>query len=214
MKFTGFIAGFAALAIAGQASAAIEYIFTDDVVSPDRSDLFDGESSVTVEDLLDPDTGLLTDMSVTASAGDTLNSNSGDFGITSETGSSGAVADGIDDDEVLTISFSSDVELDFVDLGGVGSNTTDGALLTIGTTEYTLHTGSPSASEFDGTLDTFTPATPIFIAANTPLTLEITSGGEIFDLEVLGFTVIPEPASAVLLALGGTLLAFRPRRKA
>jgi len=158
---------------------------------------YDGESELLIP-LNDSETG--DDISIYLTAiGGSFNSNSGDFGIDSGSGTNDVI-DGTD--EAMIISFSKDIELISVDLGGVGTAAeaeSQGARLTIAGTSYDLYTGQP---DFDGTSDVFTPSSPIAISANGTIVLTGSSETSAFDLESIHFSVVPEPNSAgMLLAL-------------
>ena len=187
----GLIAGLSAPAL-----SAVTYDFTG------KGGLFDGETSVDVP-LTDSVTGLSTTMTVEASGG-TLNSNSGDFGVNAP--GSGDTTDVIEDGEAIDLTFDSDIELNSIDFGGIGSDLADGATLTIGTFTIDLFT---NVSGFNGNTDVYTPATHIAITAGTPINLQVASSTADFDLETIDISVVPEPGSVALLGLGGLLMLRR-----
>ncbi len=186
------------LALTVAASAEVTYDFTG------KAGVFDNETSVDVS-VSDGDTGNTTTMTVNAIGGE-LNSNAGDLGIDDDV-EPASTSDKIDGtDEGITLSFDKDVELVVIDLGSVGSDATEGALLTIDAFDITLHTG---VSGFNGTSDTYTPGSPIAISAGTPIQLTGSAATSSFDLEAITLNVIPEPASLALLGLGGLALIRR-----
>lgn len=189
-------------ALGAPSSASIIFDFTDSAgLIPDRSDLFDGETSVDIL-LTDPITAQSSTLTV-AAIGGTLNSNASDFGI------GNAFIDGTA--EAITLTFDSDIELISVDLGGVGSDIADGANLTIDGFSIDLFTGVPG---FSGTSDVFTPTSPIAVAAGTSIVFTGSTVTSIFDLEAATFTIVPEPASFGLAGLGALAALGGRRRRA
>jgi len=178
--------------------AAISYDFTG-------NNDFDGETVLTFP-LVDTDNGNSTTMTLTAGGG-TFNSNAGDFGIDSGTGTNDFI-DGTS--ESITITFATDILFNFIDLGGVGSDSSDGANLTIDATSIDLFTG---VSDFNGTQDIYTPASPISLTAGNAIVLTGSSSTSDFDLEVLNFTVVPEPNTFALLAGFFALASVMYRRR-
>lgn len=183
-------------------SASLLYDFTG------KDAIFDGQTLVPIL-LSDIGTGLSTTMTV-SSVGGELNSNAGDFGVDgTETGETNDFIDGLV--EAIHLTFDSDIEINFLDLGGVGSDTTDGADVTFGSFgTVTLHTG---ISDFNGTSDIYTPSTPIFLASGESIQLTGSSSTSDFDLETIDITVIPEPSTFVLVALTGLAGFGMLRRK-
>lgn len=116
----------AGLGLAGSSFGSVIYDFTN------KGALFDSKTSVTNILLSDTATGFDTFMTVSSTGGD-LNSNSGNFGVGD---------DQIDGStESITLTFSTDIEFNFIDLGGVGADTTDGANLAVGAFSIDLFTG-------------------------------------------------------------------------
>jgi hypothetical protein len=170
------------------ASAAITYDFTG------KGGTFDG---MTMQDVLLSDnvSGQDATMTVTATGGE-LNSNSGDFGIAGS--AAGETSDWIDGTtEAIELTFDSVVELNFIEFGGIGSDSSDGAELTVASTVFSLFTG---ATNFDGTSDTFTPGSPISIEIGESIFITGTSSTSGFDLENFNVSVVPEPGTFGLLA--------------
>jgi len=150
-------------------------------------------------------------------AGDGLLANNDSFGIDSNSNSSIGFTDVADDiqfdgGEKLTLNFDLAIRILSIDLQGlVGS---EAARITAGAFSIDLFTG---VSGFNGTTDVYTPATPIFVDANTPIVFEGTDAGAAFglqgmEIDVILPPVIPEPATAALgvLALAGLAARRRP----
>lgn len=196
---------FAAIALASltstciQSQAAISYDFTG-------NSSFDGKLVLEIS-LTDPDNSNATTMSLTAGGG-TFNSNADDFGIDGDSGTN-AFIDGTS--ESITLTFSTDIFFNFIDLGGIGADATEGANLTIGASSVDLFTG---VSNFNGTQDIYTPAAPISLTAGDSIILTGSSATSKFDLEVLNVTVIPEPNIFTLHAGFFALAAMMYRRRA
>lgn len=172
------------------ANAAVTYSF----ISQDAT--FDGKTNATVA-LTDGSTSF--NMFVSSSGGN-LNSNSTGLGV-GDANLDGTV-------ESITISFSMDVEFNFIDLGGVGGDVSDGASFTINGTATNLFTG---VSGFNGSTDVYTPSPPISLAAGNSIVLTGSSSTSIFDLDGINVTAIPESSAALLGTLG--FLALLRRRR-
>ena len=189
MKFSKTIFFATAMSlIVFSASAAVTF-------DPTENAAYDG-LSIIQENLTDLDNGFLTEITLTAGGG-TFNSNVGDFGI--------------GDDEIngtsesITITFSTDIFFNYIDLGGVGSSDgTDSASFTIGGSTTILQTG---ATDFDGGSDIYTPSSPIFLAQGDSILLTGSTATSSYDLEAINVTVTPEPNAYALLS-GICALAF------
>jgi hypothetical protein len=154
----------------------------------DKASVFDGNTSVAVT-LYDGTTPV--EMTVSATGGN-LNSNAEDFGIGDD------LIDGTL--EVLTLSFDKKIELNYIDLGAVGSDRSDGARLTVGSASpVDLYTG---VDGFNGSSDIYTPSSPLPVEITESITLTGSEATSSFDLESMQITVIPEPAALTLTALG------------
>ena len=180
--------------LAGGASGAF-------IIDPTGNDSYDGETTINIP-FTDPSNSLDAIATFVATGG-TFNSNAGDFGIGDDQ------IDGTS--EVITITFNKDVEFVSIDLGGVGSGSSDGASLTVASTVIDLFTG---VSGFNGSSDVYTPSSPIALSTSGSIQLTGSSATSSFDLQSLTVSVIPEPntfgALAGLLALG---LAITRRRR-
>jgi len=134
--------------------------------------------------------------------GGALNSNSGQFGI------GDAEIDGIS--ETITITFSENIEFNFIDLGGVGADLADGASLTVAGSQIDLYTG---VTDFNGSLDVYTPSTAISVSKGTAIALTGSTSTSSFFMQTINVTVVPEPGTYALLAgcfaLGFVMLRHR-----
>jgi hypothetical protein len=187
MKLTQTLLTAAALScFAYSASAAVTF-------NPTGTSAFDGESSITVL-LSDLDTGFTANITLTAGGG-TFNSNVGDFGIDGVSGANDEIDGTV---ESITITFSENIEFNFIDLGGVGSEAADGASLTVAGSTISLFSG---VSGFNGTTDIYTAPSPITVLTGSDsIVLTGTSATSIFDMEGINITVVPEPGTYALLA--------------
>lgn len=152
--------------------------------------------NITLSDL---DTGIDTIMTITPTGG-SLDSNSGDYGIDgTEPGETNDQIDGII--EAISLSFDKDVDILFLDFGGIGNNVADGAGVTFGSFgSVNLFTG---VTDFNGSQDIYTPTTPIRILSGENLVMTGSSETSSYDLETMSITVIPEPSSIALMAMIG-----------
>lgn len=157
---------------------------------------FDNMTSVSVPLV---DGGINFSMTVTGTGGD-LNSNASGIGIND------ANIDGMA--ESITLSFSIDTELNFLDLGGVGGDVSDGADVTIAGTNFQFFTGQP---DFNGSSDVFTPATPIALTAGQTIVITGASATSVFDIDSISVTAVPEPSSTLLLTSLAGLFVLRRR---
>ncbi|MEM1221999.1 MAG: PEP-CTERM sorting domain-containing protein [Verrucomicrobiota bacterium] len=172
------------------AQADVTYDFTG------QGGVFDGLTTV---DVIVTDIASTT-MTVTA-AGGTLNSNSGDFGVDgTEPGETNDFIDGLV--ESITLTFSTVVTFNFIDLGGVEADISDGANLTIAGSTLDLFTG---VSGFNGTSDVYTPGSPVTLSIGESIILTGSSSTSDFDLEAINLSIVPEPSSFALI---GGLLAL------
>ncbi|MDQ8206530.1 hypothetical protein QEH52_03355 [Coraliomargarita sp. SDUM461003] len=166
---------------------------------PTGNSAYDGLATIN-ESLTDTDNGFNTTITLTAGGG-TFNSNSGDFGIDSGTGTNDFI-DGTS--ESITITFSTDILFNFIDLSEVGSDATDGAKLTIGGSSINLFTG---VTGFNGTQDIYTPTSPIALSSGDSIILTGSEATSEFTLEGINITVVPEPGTFALLS-GFSALTF------
>ena len=171
-------------------SAQLSYTFLD------KGSVFDLQTSV------EETFGSLT-ITATASGG-VFNSNRNNFGIddTSIDGTS----------EGLSLSFSQTVEISRIDFGSIGSNIDDGVKLTTSANpplDLSLYTGIVG---FNGTTDTYVPATPIRLEVGETISFTGSSNTAAFEIHSFNYTVIPE-MSAQSLATGaaGLILVFMSR---
>lgn len=172
-------------------SAAVTYTFVN------KSGLYDGNTSV-IDSIVDVTS---TQMTVSANTS-TLNSNMDTFGINDSS------IDGLT--EIITISFDKDVIINIMDFSAIGADAMDGGSVTIGLlAPVTLFTGQPN---FNGTTDTYTPATPITLLSGQSITITGSTGSSDFSLSSINLTVVPEPSSSSLLAVSALLL-FKRKRK-
>lgn len=183
-------------------SAAVDYSFLD------KGATFDGKTSVIVP-LADGTSGFSTNMTV-AGSGDNLNSNLTGIGI------GDAVIDGII--ESITLTFTTDIDFNSIDLGGVGTFAeadSEGASLTIGLgSSIILYTSAPSiGGTFDGTSDVYTPTSPIRLTAGQSILLTGSSSTSNIDLDGINFTVFPEASNFALLAGFSALALVMFRRR-
>lgn len=169
----------------------------------DNAALFDGETSV---DVLLSDVIGDTTMTVTGFGG-TLNSNSTSFGV----GDSAIDGTG----ESITLVFTTDIEVTLIDFSTIGSDVSDGALLTIGSLSFELYTDNPAVDPvFSGQTDEFLPQAPIALSAGELITFTGTSATSSYDLDSISLNVVPEPGSFALLAgIAGMALAATRRRR-
>lgn len=201
-------AAMAALAIVvgvTRTNASVTYEFGS------KASTFDGETSVDVP-VTDLDTGVSAIMTaaVAGSADNAeLNSNTNDFGVQSDADGDSSTYDRINGTEALSLTFDKDVQLVLIDLGNVGGDSSEGVTVTIDTLVIDLWTGQP---DFGGTSDIYAPEDPVEVFAGTPIVFSPSGASSEFDIEELQFTVIPEPASLMLLGLGG-LAMITCRRK-
>lgn len=179
---------FTLLAVSSQ--AAVTYNFGG------QGSTFDGLTSVSVS-LVDGPTTF--SMQVDAGGG-AFNSNAGGLGIGTDTinGTS----------ESVSISFNTDILFNFINLGAVGPDTSDGASFTIDGMTTNLFTG---VTGFNGSTDVFTPSSPVSLIAGDAIVLTGSSATSIYDLEAINITAVPEPTTAILGVLG-SLSLFRRRR--
>ena len=180
--------------LASIASADVTFTFADQAAT------FDSFTSVDVT-VTDVTSTLMT----VAATGGTLNSNSGDFGVDgSEAGEISDFIDGIA--ESITLTFSTEVIFNFIDLAGVGpaTDTFDHASITIAGSQLNLTTG---VDGFNGTTDVYTPSSPITLAIGESIILTGTSSTASFELEGINLTIVPEPGTYALLS-GFCALAF------
>ena len=99
----------------------------------------------------------------------------------------------------VTFSFSQDVSITQLDFTSFENGETfDFADTSIANTDLT-----------NGTTDTYDFSTPLLITANSQFTLQATTGD--IGIEAMTLTVIPEPSSTALIALGGLALILRRR---
>ena len=193
------------------ALATVTYSFTD------KAGIFDDETSKDIV-LSDSGTGLSTTMTVSANVGE-LNSNSGDFGIDSSIANEETDAiDGDANSEVLSLTFDGTIELVELDMDRIGTTSGDGADVTVGTFSEQLYTDATvSSGSFDAGSDIYTLSSPLEVSAGTAIELTGTSAtvgtsGNSFGLENISLNVVPEPASAALLALGSLFMLGGRRR--
>jgi len=179
------------MCIAAIASAEITYDFTG------KGGTFDGTNAV---DIALTDSSINFTMTVLGSGGD-LNSNSGDLGVGDDQ------IDGTA--ESISISFDVDIDFAWIEFGGVGSDTTDGVTLTVGSqSPVELYTG---VSDFNGSSDTYTPSSVIRVTSEESILITGSSATSSFDLEKMTFAAVPEPATMSLIGLAG-LLTIATRR--
>ncbi|CAA6692578.1 MULTISPECIES: PEP-CTERM sorting domain-containing protein [unclassified Lentimonas] len=187
---------------ASSLSAAVDYSFLSQAAT------FDGKSSAIVP-LTDATSGFSTNMTVSGSGGN-LNSNATGIGI------GDAIIDGTN--ESITFTFSTDIDFNFIDLGGVGTEAqaaAEGASLTIGLgSSIILYTDATSiGGTFDGSSDIYTPTSPIRLLAGRSIVLTGSSATSNIDLDAINFSVVPEPGTYALLsgicALGFVMLRRR-----
>lgn len=183
---TKFLVLLAALGLATvNSQAEVTYSFFS------KDGVFDG-NTLAQDTLIDLDSGFSTLMTV-ASTGGNLNSNATGLGI------GDANVDGLT--EIITFSFDKDVDLNFFDFGGVGSDASDGANFKLGSNPaIDLYTG---VSGFNGTSDVYTPASPVRLTSGQTIVVKGSSATSIFDLDGFSVTVIPEPSSVMLMGLVG-----------
>ncbi|MEM7791973.1 MAG: PEP-CTERM sorting domain-containing protein [Verrucomicrobiota bacterium] len=172
------------------AQADVTYDFTG------QGGIFDGLTTV---DVIVTDIASTT-MTVTA-AGGNLESNSGDFGVDgTEPGQTNDLIDGLV--ESITLTFSTVVTFNFIDLGGVGADISDGANITIAGSGLDVFTG---VSGFNGTSDIYTPGSPITLSIGESIVVTGSSSSSVVDLEAINLSIVPEPSSFALI---GGLLAL------
>ena len=165
---------------AAPAAASLTYDFEN------KGATFDGQTSVAVPVT---DGSFSATMTVTGTGGN-LNSNAGSIGIGDDQ------IDGTG--EAVSMTFNSNIDLISIDMSGVGTNAADGARLTIGATSIDLFTG---VSGFNGTSDTYTPASPIRVASGTSIILTGSTTTSSFGLQTSSFSIVPEPTSLGLFSL-------------
>lgn len=176
-------------------SAEITYDFQN------KPETFDGTNTVDIA-LID---GSRAFTMTVAGVGGYLNSNDGYFGI----------GDGRIDGTAESIRISFDTPIDFtsIDLRLISGDLSDGASITLGPLPTVqLYTGSPTPEEFNGSLDTYTPADTVRIESGS-IVLTGSSDTSNFSLQQITFTAVPEPSTSTTFILGG-LIVFTARRTA
>lgn len=173
------------------ANAAVTYSFLS------QGATFDGLTTANVS-LTDGPTSFTMTVS---SVGGNLNSNASGLGVDD------ANVDGTS--ESISISFSIDVEFNFMDLGEVGAGISDGASFTMNASTINLFTG---ATDFNGSNDVYAPGTPITLTAGNTIVLTGSSGTSSYDLDGISVTAVPEPSAAILGAFGALALLRRRHR--
>lgn len=152
--------------------------------------------------LSDLDTGVNFVMTVSAVGGN-LNSNATGLGVGDSKINTG---------ESISIRFSVDTFIEFLDFGEIGTDLTDGMNVTIGSNpSFDLFTGQPN---FAGTPDVWTPAAPFSLSAGDSIVLTTSSVTSIVDVDSLRVTAVPEPSSSILCGFGGLVLLTRRKRAA
>jgi hypothetical protein len=183
-----------ALIIGAALAANAELILFDNTGSPGTGDNLDGLSSVPTTINVPEISGL--EMTITAILGsDTgaeLNSTATSLGINSDNDSDtdafeSALGQG------FTFRFNQDVSITQLDFTNFESGET------ISFAGSTIAYGDLS----NGTTDVYDFSTPLEISANTGITLLATSGT--IGIEAMTASVVPEPATMAMLAIGGVL---------
>jgi len=176
------------------ASENVTYTFSG------QSSTFDGSTNWVQVPL---NAGGVDFMMTVSSAGGNLKALTDDFGIAGVSGTNDQL-DGTD--EIITLSFSKAINVVSIDLSGIGSESSDGANLTVGNESVvSLFTGSPS---FNGTFDSYTPEPPIQVDIGDSIVLTGSAVSSIYELESITVSVVPEPAALSMLGLGGLLILF------
>ena len=193
-----------AAALIANAQSAVLIDFTN------QSGIYDVKTTVDVA-LNDPVHSVDFIMTVTAyqfdSAVVNLNSNAGGLGVAD---------DSVDFDggEIITISFNFDVDIDYIEFGGIGAaDAIDAASLKFGSDPaLLLYTDQP---DFAGDTDIWNPDPLYRLMAGDTIVLKAAGAtGASFDLENMGVAAVPEPSYSLLLGLGGLTLLSRHKRPA
>ena len=157
---------------------------------------FDGQTSVIIPLT---DGAISFNMTVSGSGGN-LNSNSGDFGIGDDQ------IDGTS--ESITLTFSTPIDFKVIEFGAVGADILDGVNLTVAGSATNLYT---DVSGFAGGSDIYTPASPMRVNLGQSIVITGSAASSSFDLENITLEAVPEPATMLLIGIGG-LLALMTRR--
>jgi hypothetical protein len=200
MKIKLLLAAAVALVISSTTHAAFTIDLTGDNAYDDKNPL--------LIPFIDPVGGSAT-ISLVPTGG-SFNSNAGDFGIDDGTEGS-STTDQIDGtDEIVTITFDVDIEFNSIDLGAVGSDSSDGVSFTIAGGSTNLFTG---VTDFNGTNDIYSPSAPISLSTGQTIIITGSSATSSFDIQNLNVTVVPEPSAYGLLAglLGLSYMMLRRR---
>ena len=138
--------------------------------------------------------------------GEVANATASSFGVNAAGGitTSGDNADRFDGslNEAITFSFNKAVLVSYLDF----SNFTDGEVFQFGNTVITnTSLRSGQANEYDF-------AAPLLIGANSPFTLQATSGSIGLQRIELDLAAVPEPSAVAMCCVGLMIVATRLRR--